>query len=175
MRIGIDLDDTICRTSEIVRYYLKEEADKTNREPLDIMNNEIKKEEFFDHYLEDIYQNAEIKRGVSDVIRRLHNKGNEIYIITARDEKYNPITEEWLKTHQIHYDKIVASVYGERKVSACKEHKIDLMIDDDPYNYQKLVTANIKGLLFDDRGRYELKEGYATSWNDIEKYIERNR
>ena len=175
MRIGIDLDDTMCRTTEIVHYLLEEEAKKNGEDPLDIMNNELKKEEFFKKYYEEIYEKAEIKRSVADVIRRLHNKGNEIYIITARDEKYNPITRKWLEENKVLFDEIIASVYGDRKAEACKEYKIDLMIDDDPYNYQRLKNMNIKSILFDDRGRYELKEGYATTWKEIEDYIERNR
>ena len=75
MRIGIDLDDTMCRTTEIVHYLLEEEAKKNGEDPLDIMNNELKKEEFFKKYYEEIYEKAEIKRSVADVIRRLHNKG----------------------------------------------------------------------------------------------------
>ena len=175
MRIGIDLDDTMCRTTEIVHQLLEKEAKKNGKDPLDIMNNELKREDFLKKYYEEIYENAEIKRSVADVIRRLHNKGNEIYIITARDEKYNHITRNWLEKHNVLFDEIIASVYGDRKAEACKKYKIDLMIEDDPYNYQRLKNMNIKSILFDDRGRYEIKEEYATTWKEIENYIERNR
>ena len=49
------------------------------------------------------------------------------------------------------------------------------MIDDDPYNYKKIVSSGTKCLLFDDKERYDLKNNYVTSWLEIEKYIERNR
>ena len=47
MRIGIDLDDTICRTSEIVHDRLEKYAKKEELNPLDIMNDEDLKREFF--------------------------------------------------------------------------------------------------------------------------------
>ena len=85
MRIGVDLDDTICRTSEIVHEKIEEYAKELGLNPLDIMNDEYLKQEFFNRYLDDIYKNVEVKKGVVDVLRRLRNKGNKIYIITARN------------------------------------------------------------------------------------------
>ena len=182
MRIGIDLDDTICRTSEIVHDRLEKYAKKEELNPLDIMNDEDLKREFFSLYLEDIYTNVEIKRNVKDVLKRLKSKKNEIYIITARRDKYlkstktvAEITTEWFKKQKIEVDKIITSAYGEEKALACKKYKIDLMIEDNPYNYKKIKEENIKCILFDDRARYELKTDYITNWLDIEKYIERNR
>lgn len=182
MRIGIDLDDTICRTTEMVHKKVEEFADKKNLNPLDIMNDEYLKQEFFDEYLEEIYENAEIKRDVAKVIKRLKNKGNEIYIITARENSFAKtkrdvkiITEEWLSKNNIEVDEIITASYGEDKAKACREYKIDLMIDDDPYNYKKIISTGCKCLLFDDRGKYDLKRDYVTTWIDVEKYIERNR
>ena len=60
------------------------------------------------------------------------------------------------------------------RAKVCKKNQIDLMIDDDPYNYQKITMDGTKCILFDDRGRYILEEDCLTSWLDIEKYIERN-
>ena len=48
------------------------------------------------------------------------------------------------------------------------------MIEDDPYNYKKIISKGIKCILFDDREKYDLKHDYMTNWLDIEKYIERN-
>ena len=81
MRIGIDLDDTICRTTEMVHEMMDEYSAKTNRDVLEIMSNELIREQFFDEYLPIIYKEVVIKHDVKDVIRRLRNKGNEIYII----------------------------------------------------------------------------------------------
>lgn len=180
MRIGIDLDDTICRTSEKIREYIDEYAQKKNLIPLDIMNDEDLKDDFFTQYLDAIYENVEIKRNVKNVLRRLKNKGNEIYIITARSQispthtDLEKITNDWFLKNSIQIDKLVMNCYADDKATVCKDYQIDLMIDDDPYNYKKVTAANIPCLLFDDRGRYDLEKNYMTSWLEIEKYIERN-
>ncbi len=182
MRIGIDLDDTICRTTEMVHNYLEIYSEKTHLNPLDIMNDEDLKEEFFDEYIGKIYEEVEIKRDAKKVLKRLKSKGNEIYIITARRDAITKdgktileITEEWLQKNDIIVNGIVLSSYGDKKAIICKKYLINIMIDDDPYNYKKISTIGIKCLLFDDREKYNLKEDYVTNWIDIEKYIERNR
>lgn len=180
MKIGIDLDDTICRTTEKVHMLLEEYGQKRKKSPIEIMNNELEKEEFLAKYLGEIYQTVEIKRTVGDVLRRLKNKGNELYIITARSsfsptgQDIEEITKDWLVKNHILVDGLLMNCYGEEKAKVCRENKIDLMIDDDPYNYQKITIQGIKCILFDDRGRYILDEDCLTSWSDIEKYIERN-
>lgn len=182
MRIGVDLDDTICRTTEIVQDRLEKYAKSENLNPLDIMNDEVLHKSFFSIYLEDIYTNAEVKRDVVKVLKRIKNRGNEIYIVTARRNDYVPtvkdvitITKEWLEKNEIEADGIIVSAYGETKADVCKRYNIDLMIDDDPYNYKMIISNGKKCLLFDDRERYNLKDNYITNWLDIEKYIERNR
>lgn len=182
MRIGIALDDTMCRTTEIVDDRLEKYAKEEGLNPLDIMNDESQKKAFFSIYMEDIYSNVEIKRNVSEVIKRLRSKGNEIYIITSRSNDFVPtltdifeVTKDWLKRHNIEVDVIVSSAYGEDKAEVCKKLGIDLMIDDNPYNYKKITSLGIKCILYDDREKYELKDDYVTNWLEVEKYIERNR
>lgn len=182
MRIGIDLDDTICRTSEMVSDTVEEYAMNNHLDPLDVFNNDLLKYKFFNENLYNIYSNVEVKHDVSSVLKRIKNKGNKIFIITARSNDFVPsvnnvydITKKWLKDNDIEVDDIIISAYGEDKAEICKKNKIDLMIDDDPYNYKKISAYGIKCLLFDDREKYDMKEDYVTSWLDIEKYIENNR
>ena len=176
MRLGVDIDDTICRTSEIVHERLEEYSKSLNINPLDIMNDEELKINFFNIYLEDIYSNVEVKKQAVDVLRRLHNKGNEIYLITARSNGMHDavdITKRWLEKNNIVYDELITSCYGDGKAQACIDYNIDLMIDNDPFNYKQISSRGINCILFDDREKFELKENYITTWLDIEKYIER--
>ncbi len=182
MRIGIDLDDTICQTTEIVRNRLERYAKEENLNPLDIINDDTLKYSFFSIYLEDIYSNVEVKKNAESVLKRLRTKRNEIFVVTARRSDYVPsvtdvikITEKWLADKNIEVDGIITSAYGETKADVCKRYNIDIMIDDDPYNYKKIISSGTKCLLFDDKERYDLKDNYVTSWLEIEKYIERNR
>ena len=179
MKIGIDLDDTICRTTEMVHKKMDEYSAKTNRDVLDIMSNELVREQFFDEYLPIIYKEVVIKHDVKDVIRRLKHKGNEIYIITGRKisqvANVMEITDKWLLDNEIEFDGIFTSAYGETKADVCKREKIDLMIDDNPYNYKAIVGSGGKCLLFDDREKYDLRQDYAKSWLEVEQYISKFR
>lgn len=176
MKIGIDIDDTICRTTEIVHDRLEKYSKKVKLNPLDIMNDEDLKQDFFNEYLEDIYQNVEIKHDVAKVLNRIKNRGNELYIITSRNTKNSKeITKKWLEKNNIKVNEIIIDVYGDTKAKVCKQKKIDLMIEDNPYNYKAITAMGIKCLLFDDREKYDLKNDYITNWIDIERYIERNR
>ena len=178
MRIGIDIDDTICRTTELVNEKMEEYASKNNIEVLDIMNYDDIKDKFFDEYLSIIYRDVMVKRDVQNVIRRLRNKGNEIYFITGRSiyrtSSINDVTEitnEWLRKNNIESDGVFFSAYGESKADVCKREKIDLMIDDDPYNYKMLTGNGVHCLLFDDREKYDLRKDYVTSWIEVEEFI----
>lgn len=182
MRIGVNIDDTICRTTEMVQEYLEKHSEELGINPLDIMNDELLKEEFFNSHQDEIYEKAEIKRNAAEVLKRLRSKGNEIYVITSRKTSPNEksqsifdITENWLKKHDIEVDAIISSAYGETRADVCKKYNIDLMIEDDPYNYKKIISIGKKCVLFDDREKFVLKDDYVSNWIELEKYIERNR
>ena len=173
MRIGIDMDDTICKTTEMVHYFLEEYAAKKNLNPLDIVNDEFLREKFLEENLEEIYSKVEIKHDVKKVLKRIKNKGNEIFILTARSREMEDITRKWLKDNSIEIDYLIMEVFGEERGKVCKDYQIDLMIDDNPYNYKKVSEVGIPCLLFDDKDKYDLKQDYTT-WIEIENYIERN-
>ncbi len=181
MRIGIDIDDTICSTSEIVHDRMEKYSEKYQLSPVMIMNEEEYKIAFFKEMIEDIYQNVEEKKDAAMVIRRLRNKGNEIYLITARsnyltdNQNAEELTKNWLEKHHIEVDKIVMNAYGEAKAQACIDNKIDIMIDDDPNNFRTIMLHHIPCLLFDDEEQYDMKSNYVTSWIEVEQYLERNR
>ena len=181
MRIGIDLDDSICKTKEMVEIKLHEYCMKHQLDFDSVFINDIEMEKFYKEKLEAIYKNVDTKKNVVDVLRRLKNKGNEIYIITARGVKfkadidYYKITMDWLNSKNIVIDKLITSCYGENKVDACKREHIDIMIESDPYNYKILCNNNIKALLFDDKDIVSLGKRDFNNWLSIEQYIEEHR
>ena len=181
MNIGIDLDDTICATTEVVQEYLEKYSDLKNLNPLEIINDEILKQQFFNVYLEEIYEKVIPKKDVISVLKRIRNRGNKLYVITSRRNDYASsvnnvldIIKKWFLKYKIIIDYIIVLSHDETKIDICNKYKIDLMIDDDPYNYKKLTSFGIRCLLFDENKKFEL-ENYVTSWLEIEKYIERNR
>ena len=177
MKIGLDLDNTISDTSEILHDRLKKYAVKLSISSDTILEDEVRTLNFYKEYTEDIFENVEIKKDAKEVINKLKDN-NEIYIITARTTDFTnngltarEMTYEWLKKHKVFVDDIITGVYGETKAETCKNLDIDIMIDDDPYNYNQINNAGIKCLLFDDKNKFEKTEDVVTSWKEIEEYL----
>ena len=183
MRIGIDLDDTITKTDEILFKYAKiyNEEEKIlfniNREEWNLTKafgwNEENIKEFFSKYLKSIYEKAEIKENAKERINKLKDDGNEIIIITARDTKslkeVHEVCKDWLINNKINVDKIV--VDGENKAQKCLENKIDIFIDDNICNCEN-VYNNLKIPVLLMNSRYnkdyqtpKIKRVY--NWNEI--------
>ena len=182
MRIGIDIDDTICRTTEKVNELMEVFAKEENIEPLMIINYEDIKDKFFNKYLDDIYSGVVVKRNAKEVMKRLRSKGNQLFIITARSNDKSEeisdvekLTADWLDANGIEVDGIFINAYGDEKARICKDEKIDIIIDDDPYNYKTISSSGCKCLLYDDREKYNLRDDYVTNWLEVEEYIEKMR
>lgn len=183
MRIGIDLDDTITKTDEILfkyaKIYNKEEKIlfNINREEWNLTKafgwNEENIKEFFSKYLKSIYEKAEIKENAKERINKLKDDGNEIIIITARDTKslkeVHEVCKDWLINNKINVDKIV--VDGEDKAQKCLENKIDIFIDDNicncenVYNNLKIPVLLMNGRYNKDYQNPKIKRVY--NWNEI--------
>lgn len=185
MVIGIDMDDTICSTNELIIL----EADKYDKEVLggsgikdesayeftEMMGWEKDmKGKFFADRLEYIMSHAEIKPGAREVINKLHDEGNKIIIISFRKGKYlsdpTNLTKEWLDRHNLHYDKIYTDTGS--KVDECLENNVKLFIDDKESHCEEVSNAGIDVILFTnaynhDENRFVRKD----NWDDIYKYI----
>lgn len=183
MRIGIDLDDTITKTDEILfkyaKIYNKEEKIlfNINREEWNLTKafgwNEENIKGFFSKYLKSIYEEAEIKENAKERINKLKDDGNEIIVITARDTKslkeVHEVCENWLISNKINVDKIV--VDGEDKAQKCLENKIDIFIDDNicncenVYNNLKIPVLLMNSRYNKDYQNPKIKRVY--NWNEI--------
>ena len=183
MRIGIDLDDTITKTDEILFKYAKKYNEeekilfKINRGEWDWNKafgwDEEKCETFFSRYLKKIFEEAEIKENAKEKINELKKVGNKIIIITARDTKslkeVHKVCENWLINNKVNVDKIV--VDGEDKAQKCLENKIDIFIDDNVYNCESVYkNLKIPVLLMDSRYNKDYQNSNIKrvyNWNEI--------
>lgn len=186
MRIGIDIDNTITDTVPILKQYCKkynEEVVKRNLE----MNKEgfatfnlynWTKEEDMDFcikYLEEVVLQAKVKENAREVIKKLKEEGNIIYIITARkkpefSDPYN-ITEKFLKKNGIVYDELF--VGKTEKKQFCIDNKIDIMIDDEPQNINA-ISENIYVIAFDEiynKSCFGERVIKVNNWNQIYNII----
>ena len=118
-----------------------------------------------------------------EVLSKLREEGNQIYIITARTAEYKdnlPYKKEmenrlitWLQQNNIPFDKIIFS--PEEKLETCIENQIDIMIEDKPTNI-KQISTKIPVICFDARYNKEVKGANITraySWYDIYHIIKK--
>ena len=171
MTIGIDLDDTLIETTEIGNRYLKKFiTDNSISDYHDLSKPEYLK--FYKLYLYDIQKCAPLKKDALNVLEYLHSKNIKIVIITARGTlgfvDSIPITLEYLKKHNVIYDKIIFR--KNHKSSAAKKEKIDLFIDDKQWVLDEIKKEGIKTLHFTDDFK-KSNHDVVTSWLDIKKYI----
>ena len=192
MNIGIDIDDTLTD----IRDKLNLAAEKHANE----LGKENKNEE--DKYVEDnnngnVYQikygftyeelkyflsvihegitkKEEPRKNCVEIIRKLHNEGHKIYIITARDSEFHEdpykLSKDWLDKNNIYYDELI--VNARNKLEVCQRKNIDLFIDDQLANCTKLSEAGIKVIRITEYN--DIQHGdiiNKKNWNEIYNYI----
>lgn len=152
MIIGIDIDDTLTNTSELLLAYaqkydyevLKGNGSINKEKVYSIINGEKVKDgmgwtteennDFKDMYHATVLENAPIKPFAKEIINKLIEEGNEIIFITARNNKSDRISDSYsiskrlLDKNEIKYNKIITEC--EDKLLECKKNHVDIFIDD---------------------------------------------
>lgn len=193
MRIGIDIDGVLTDIERFVADYLSKYCIENNIEykigesSYNVHETfNISKEQgnnFWDTCIEDYAKNEKARPFAREVIEKLKQEGNEIYIITARwgtsrdDEKGNKMREtvkNWLCEYKIPYDKLIFSkAEKERKSDEIIENKIDLMIEDNPNNINE-ISKIIPVICYHAEYNNKCKSDKITrcySWYDIYRTI----
>ena len=169
MIIGIDIDDTITDTYEVMMSYAAEyTAEVLKKEP--ILNektncdnhfnmrdlNDWKDGEdykFLQKYYEKIVKETKPKTLALEILNKLHDEGNKIILITARWESENfdvrKATETWIKENKIPCDKLI--INAENKLIAAKSENVDIFIDDSYKNCSMVQESGIKTYIMDTR------------------------
>lgn len=163
MKLGIDIDDTISDTYEV----LFNMAQKYTIEELKRVGDINKEKCYTHHYIEFIHKwndqenNDFWKKYYLDMIKlikpktcaveylRKINKQNEIYLITSRFKEAEELTKEWLDKYNIPYKKLIFA--GENKLQAMEQNKIDIFIDDSFENCKTISKHGIKTFMMDSR------------------------
>ena len=158
MRIGIDIDGVLTDLEKFqFDYGSKFAFEKCNKELVNANGYEIKEiysisdeqcDDFWHRYFLDYVVNEPARKFADEVINILHNERHEIYVITARfftdsdtaraGKTIEEVISKWLDHNNIYYDKLIFS--PEEKVEICKENRIDLMIEDAPYNINSISS-----------------------------------
>ena len=182
MRIGIDIDNCISNFDDVLlEEYLKHDKELRNtgiinEKPyyLTVGMFDWSKEENDEFYYNNIQRIAMSLKPLKDskeIIDKLKDDGNEIYIISSRDngEYINPeeMTREWLNKYEIYYDKLILTGKYE-KGPVCKENKIDIMIDDSIKNCEDIEANGVKCFIMNTRyNKQETRFERVKRWDEI--------
>lgn len=176
MIIGIDIDDTITDTYEVMMNYAQEYTlDVLGREPIinetnscqnhlytQYLHNWGKEEDirFLELYYEKVVKEVRPRTLAIKYLNKLKEEGHKIILITARWETeyadITTLTKEWLKENNVPYDKLV--VNAENKQIAAKQENLDIFIDDSFKNCQMVADIGVKSFLMDSRTNRNLED-----------------
>ena len=141
-------------------------------------------DKFWNKYLVEYVTQSPARRFAKEIISKLREEGNNIYIITARDEngmppeyygKMQQLTREWLERYEIEYDKLIFAKDSE-KLEKCLENNVDIMIEDSPRNVRN-ISSKVKVIKFDCQYNKDVIGSNiinAYSWYHIYRIIKEN-
>ena len=168
MRIGIDIDDTLSESFELVfpfsqKFDIEELGNSGKVQNYGKTEDHSYIENMYSHwteeqtslYWEKIFMQAVTearpKPYASEVIHKLKEEGNQIVIITSRyevlpnDNTIETKSKEWLTKNGIPYDDFVLN--AKDKLIAAQNKNIDLFIDDSIQHCRRVNSGGIKTLL----------------------------
>ena len=193
MNIGIDIDGVLTNIAEFALEKGLEFCKETGKGKLIKMSSYDTKEAFgWDQETDDAFwkkylflyaeENPVIDKAPEN-IKKLKEDGHKLYIITARGlagpdvknieirDKMRNTVKNWLDKNDIVYDDLISTT--EDKSQAIRDKKIDIMIDDSPYNLRDLSKIT-KMICYDwpynrDVNNENIYRCY--NWDEIYKYI----
>lgn len=186
MNIGIDIDGVLTNDDDYILDYTSKYCYENNLKGFDNANlyeyrklnwNDDIINDYRNKYFLNYIKNEPARKFASEVIKKLREDGNKIFIISARyktaengkigNKNIRECTLQWLKDNKIEYDKIIFT--KPPKVDEILENKIDLMIEDSPTTIGELVKV-VNVLYYDTRYNKNIEHENITrvySWYDI--------
>lgn len=190
MNIGIDIDDTIAKTSEQTDIYAKEYTENVLKRKFEFRKIEIldpmwarhlygwsdeEDKNFWNLYYEKVMENVKPKHDAIEIINEL-SKENKIIIITARWDResgiISEITKKWIEKYNINYDKLFIGHLDKRDI--VKENDIELFIDDSFKTCKQISEIGVRTFIMDSRINKEMEDDKLErvfSWKEIAKKI----
>ena len=174
-KIGLDVDDCICNTLEMdfAYAYYKYKGKIKNIDEIEPNHYDVTRlfniedgEAFYKEEKTFLLKNVDMypKVFVKEVLKKLKEKGFEIYIISARKAMFwdgdskTPL-KKWLEKFEIPYDEVFVEIDNKNEV--CKNLNIGIMIEDNPGHVQKINNEGIETILI----RSEYNKNYSHSLN----------
>ncbi len=172
MVIGIDVDDTITKTSKCANKLLKN--DNKYNYVIDYHDlNSDDYDEFINKYIGNIYDCVPLKEDVVNTLKLWHDEGTKIIFITARgSDNYKDAfskTGLYFASNDIYFDKIIFK--QKSKFDACIKNNVDLFIDDKEEVLDEIKKKGIATLRITDS--LESKHEVVKTWQEIKDYVDR--
>ena len=195
MKIGIDIDDTTFLTVKSMLKYadiFEEEISgvPTNRDSFGLIKNryylkafygwdEKTKFAFFDKYYKNVLEECTMLPNANKTIQKLKEEGDTIHFITARlmnikDCDTEAITRKSLENFNIPYDSL--NLHISDKLTFCKEHQIDILIEDSYETCKELIDNGIKSILMTTKMNTDIETKEivrVNNWDEIYKEIQK--
>ena len=180
MNIAIDIDDTLTKVDRVTpaQQYITQ-----NNLSFQLLNPDAHAiREIFDWSQEEVmrfiwsggyktFSEAPAREGVQETIAGWRAAGHRITILTARSEDWfaQPVelSREQLDKNKIPYDEIVAGVY--EKGAYCKEHGIEILIEDNFEICKVAEELGVKAIMFLDKHNLEHKDEIQYTVSDWEQ------
>ena len=193
MKIGIDIDDTTFLTVKSMLKYadiFEEEISgvPTNRDSFGLIKNRYylkslygwdkkTKFDFFNKYYKNVLEECTMLPNADKIIQKLKKEGNTIHFITARlmdieNCDTEAITKISLDNFNIPYDSL--NLHISDKLTFCKEHGIDVLIEDSYETCRELTDNNIKSILMTTKMNSNIEDKKivrVNNWDEIYEQI----
>lgn len=166
MRIGIDIDDTICDTFDFVlpyccKYYgVDYEKAISQKLSLQYFIDNYGYFDFAKKYYGKIIPYVPLKKDVVKYINKMKKRGHQIIFLTARSNRGydNPyqLTYDYLIKHNIPFDTLITD--AKEKGTVCRDEEIDIYIDDNIKECMAINKEGVKVVLFDTRFNHDNKD-----------------
>lgn len=181
MRIGVDIDGVVADTFPLLVRELNAYF-QVNLALQDIYDynifkvyglNEGEMLAFLHDREQALMEGPALKDGAGEYLGILSQKHN-IYLVSARYEKYRSQTEKWLQKHAIPYhDLILLGSHDKREV--CRQISVAVFIEDSLKNAHQLSSCGVPVLLFDapyNQGKLPSLVRRCSSWEEIFQVLE---
>ena len=166
MKIGIDIDDTISNTYDVIFNYAQKYTLEELKRDLNISNNKsyydhnytesihgwnkLESVMFWEKYYKEMLHKVRPKTFAKEYLNKIA-EDYEIYLITARFDipglDVKKITEEWLSNYEIPYVKLITNANNKAKI--IKENEIELFFFFIFNNFILISDIGIKTYLMD--------------------------
>lgn len=190
MIIGIDIDNTITHTTEMILHYAqifgKEQGINTIPDLRyyyleDILGWDRKiADEFLDTHLGRIYNDMQAKEQAIEVINDL-KKEHELILITSRNRQFpevEEVTVNWMERNGVLYDRLIlnttSNMHFFNKLDVCRENHVDIMIEDH-YKLVSEISPFLPVIMFDyPYNSHLLSDNIirVKHWNEVKEWID---